>query len=281
MRLTSVVLHSSYDVEDLEFSVREGSFKNRYIVRQIVGIDAEDIVPKFYGFGAVSGAPGYERVMKPRDIVMRITLNPKYSINETVSDIRDEIYRLISANRSAQLQLQFYSGGSLVSVINGMITKVEAAYFAHNPELQVTFNCPDPMFRSIHPVNYEPADLPSANPIILPDSASTAPHGFSFKVEFTSATTEFTIADDPTTPDWFFTITPSGGFAIGDELHFSSEYGQKLVYHDKASPVYLMDKVEAGSVWPMIFPGPNTLYFLPIANFDWLELKYYAAYWGV
>jgi hypothetical protein len=42
-----------------------------------------------------------------------------------------------------------------------------------------------------------------------------------------------------------------------------------------------MDKVTETSVWPQIFPGLNTLYFMEIANFDWLEFKFYSAFWGL
>lgn len=281
MRLTSVVIHASETLEDLELSVREGSFGNRYIVRQILGIDAEDVVPKFIGFGAETGVPGYERIKKPIDIVMLIALNPLYTINESISDLRDRFYRLISANRSGFLQLQFKDGGALVSVINGMITRMEVAYFSQTPQLQVTFSCPDPIFRSILPIDYDPAALPTTNPIMLPDNASTAPHGLSFKVEFTASTSEFSIQDAASNPDWFFTITPNSPFDIGDQLWFSSEYGSKMVHLEAGSPEEMMDLVDSGSTWPTIYPGNNTFYFPQIANFDWLEMKYYSAYWGL
>ena len=139
------------------------------------------------------------------------------------------------------------------------------------------------MFRGIAPFDILPADLPSTNPVKLTDDLSEAPHGFSFKIEFTAVTASFVIQDDPTTPDWQFELTPATSFQIGDELHFSSEYGAKRLFWDKAvgTDIELMDKVESGSVWPQVFPGLNNLYFMQIANFDWLELTYYPAYWGL
>lgn len=281
MRLTSVTLHSSPDQEDIELSVREGSFAERYVVRQILGIDAEELIPKFYGTGIVSGKKFHDRVMKPREIVLLIALNPAYTINETVSKIRDRLYRLISTNRTGLLELHFKSGPSIVGTIQGMITKFEVGHFAQLPQVQITITCPDPTFRSAHPIDYDPADIPTTNPIMLPDSASTAHHGFSFKVEFTAATASFTIQDAPSSPDWFWRVTPIGGFDIGDELWFSSEYGAKLVFLNSTSDAHLMNQVDPASIWPTIFPGENEFYFLDIANFDWLELTYFSAYWGV
>lgn len=280
MRLTSVVLRSSgYD--DVELSLRPES-RDRYVIRTIIGIDADELIPKFYGYGEQTSAKHYEQTMKPRNIIMRVETRPQYQINENVSDIRDRIYRLISANRSGIIQVMFKAGATTVSAINGRIIKLEVPYFSKVPELQITVKCDDPMFRSIHPIDYRPIDLPSSNPVILPDSASTAPHGLSFKIKFTAATSSFVIKDHPTDPEWSFTVTPPVSFAIDDEIHFSSEYSEKLVYlHNLTDPHHLMDMIQAGSTWPLIFPGNNELYFDPIANFDWLELSYNSAYWGV
>jgi len=283
MRLSSVVLSTSDLSEEITFAVQEQDPLHRYLIRAMVGIDAEDIIPKFYGFGATSGKKMYEYTKKPIDIVMRVSLNPVFHVNESVSEIRDAIYRLISANRFGELTLQFKDGSSIVSAIKGSITKMEVPYFTKTPELQVTINCPDPIFRSIQPINIPPAELPSTNPVKLTDQSSTAPHGFTFKVKFTATTTTFVIQDDPTTPDWKFQVTPSTSFLTNDELHFSSEFGNKRVFWNKAvgTDIELMDKVTSDSVWPQVFPGLNDLYFLQIANFDWLEVKHYSAYWGI
>lgn len=283
MRLTSVAISTSDLTEEIEFGLLPVDSRNRYLVRSIVGIDADEIIPKFYGRGSVTNMAFYEYTMKPREIVMRVALNPVFSINESVSEIRDQVYRLISANRSGELNILFKDGASLISGIKGRIIKSEVPYFTRVPELQITIKCDDPMFRGIAPFDILPADLPSTNPVKLTDDLSTAPHGFSFKIEFTAVTASFVIQDDPTTPDWQFELTPATSFQIGDELHFSSEYGAKRLFWDKAvgTDIELMDKVESGSVWPQVFPGLNNLYFMQIANFDWLELTYYPAYWGL
>ena len=163
-----------------------------------------------------------------------------------------------------------------------MITKFEVAHFTKLPELQITMTCPDPIIRSIHPIDYAPEALPLTNPISLPDSASTAPHGLTFKVKFTGLVTTFTIQDAPSLPEWKFEVSPQGGFIADDELWFSSEYMAKELYMLRTGDNrYLMDKVDADSIWPTIFPGANRLYFMNIDDFEWLELRYYSAYWGV
>lgn len=282
MRLSSVILSTSDMDEDVTFAVQEQNPDFRYLIRAMVGVDAENVVPKFIGFGLVSGKKFYEYTMpEAREIVMRVALNPIFKINEDVSELRDRIYRLISCARDCELDLKFKDGSAIVCVIKGMVTKVEPAYFTKSPELQITFKCNDSIFRS--PVPFVEDDLSDTNPVVTTDESSTAPHGLSFKVKFTAVTSTFVVQDHLTTPDWKFQVTPATSFQINDELHFSSEFKVKRVFWNKVSgtDIELMDKVVSGSIWPMIFHGQNTLYFPQIANFDWLEFNYYAAYWGI
>jgi hypothetical protein len=284
MRLTSVILHTDDTFEDVELALRQNHTPHRYVVRAMTGIDAEEIIPRFYKFGTETDTPMYEFTMKPRDITMRVALNPHHHVNEDVSDIRDELYRLISRNRSGKLQLQFFSGATCVAAISGRITKFEVPYFTRLPELQLTVHCVDPIFRSIHPIRYDLADLPtSGTTLTLVDDTSTAPHGFSFKIEYTSITSTFYLQQIGTFPDWHFFVDPPTDFQIGDELHFSSEYGAHDVFWDKASgtDVHLMDMITPTSVWPQIFPGRNDFTISTQTNHQWLELEFYAAFWGL
>lgn len=281
MRITHISLHTANSLEAVEFSVREAAAGNKYFVRNIVGLDAEELVPKFYSFGNVSGEAYYDHVMKPRDIVMRIAINPTYRINETVEELRDELYRLVSSRRAASVELQFRRAGTVVRSITGLITKFEVGYFNRLPELQITFHCADPTFRSLTPIQYDVDDIEGTVPVVLTDNESTAPHGMSFSVAFTATTTQFTIQDKLTNPDWFFTIIPSASFVATNVLHFSSEFGKKRIFLDATVDLHLMDKIVAGSVWPTIYPGRNEMYFIQQANFDWLSMEYYSAYWGL
>lgn len=283
MRLSSVVLSTSDLLEDISFSVMDNEPNQRYIIRNMVGIDAEDIIPKFYGFGKETNKKFYEFTMKPREIVMRVAINPVYYINESVSDIRDSVYRIISSNRSGELTLTFKDGAASICFATGYITKMEVAHFTKTPELQITMSCPDPMLRSVISIDIPPGELSSSNPVKITDQPSTAPHGLELKVKFTATTSTFAIQDDLTDPDWKFEVTPASSFLTNDELYISSEFGNKRVFLDRAagSDIELMNLVLLDSVWPQIFPGLNTFYFPQIANFDWLEFKYRSAYWGV
>jgi hypothetical protein len=282
MRLTSVDLYSPNFAETITFSLRSVDSSDKYMVRGIVGLDTDDIIPKFYGYGLKTNSRFYDFGLKARVIVMRIVLNPLFKIDESYSDVRDTLYRAISATRTGQVVLHFKSGGTIVAKIAGFITKFESAYFSELSEVQLTIRCDDPMFRAINPVRYEPDEIKTTNPILIPDSLSTAPHGFTMQVKYKTASAAFTIQDDLSNPDWKFKVIPSGGFLVGDELYLSSEFSNKYLYMIRGgTTIPLVDKIEPTSVWPIIFPGANLFEFLEIANFDWDALEHYAAYWGV
>lgn len=282
MRLTSVQMLSPDSSQPITFNLRDVNASDRYSVRQILGLDADDIVSKFYGKGLQSGKKMYDMRLKPRDIVLRIVLQPNFRLDESPATLRDDLYRTISAVRSSGVNLQFKSGATVVANIAGFITKFEVPYFTKLPEVQITVHCDDPLFRSITPVVMKPADMSAANPTLIPDSLSTAPHGFSFQVTMTGTLASFTIQDVVSSPDWKWTVTPAGGFLSGDKLYFSSEFSNKYCYMVRGvTTTHLLDKIAQTSVWPTIFPGQNSFHFVNRALFNWNTLSFLAAYWGV
>ena len=286
MRLTTVHLYADNEeatgVCALTFSLRDADPTAQYQVRAIIGLDAEEIIPKFYGFGLVTKGRFYNMGMNAREIVLRVILNPRFGINETYSDVRDEIYRAISATRTGQVVLHFNSGASTVARIFGFITKFEVGYFNQLPEVQLTVKCDDPMFRALNPVIYKQADLAAGSQITIADSLSTSPHGFTMLVTYTDNFGNFTIQDKVSSPDWTFVVTPPGGFLAGDKLYFSSEFTNKYLYMVRGGvTTRLMDRIQPQSIWPTIFPGANTFVLPAIGLFSITELKFYAAYWGV
>jgi hypothetical protein len=280
MRITGVEL-SSDNYNLFTFNLNAVRQSDKYLLKAIVGLDADHLVSRFYGTGKVSRRRYYNFNMMPREVVVRIVLNPNYEINEDFSQLRDELYRIISSSRSGVVNLLFTAGADAVSRIDGFVTKFEVAHNSKVPELQVTILCDDPMLRGYNPVELETADFNTVNPVIMADTISTAPHGMTIDVEFTTTVPSFTVRDS-LTPDWTFTVTPDGGFLSGDRLVLSSEVGQKeLTQIRGATVIPLLDKITPDSLWPIMFPGNNTFYFNQLGSFDWNLVKYYTAFWGV
>lgn len=281
MRVTGIEL-SSDNANVFSFGLNAVSMTDKYLAKTIIGLDADEVVHKFYGFGSRTGSKFYNFSLTKREIVMRIVLNPNYSINESYSDIRDEMYRAISSSRGGLITLLMTAGGAAVATISGFITKFEVPYFSNIPELQITLRCDDPMLRAFNPIIMDVNDLSNSNPILVSDSLSTAPHGLALKCTFTAQTNTFVIQDQAADPDWVFTVTPLVPFPVGSSLYLSSEFGNKYLYVIAGGvTTYLMDRITPGSIWPVVFPGGNEFHFAQIANFTWDNITHYPAYWGV
>ena len=226
-------------VTDVELSYGEVNFLNvgfqnvastsRYLIKAMVGLDASEIVSKFYGFSTTSGERQFSFSLPAREIVMRVVLNPDYANNETVSEIRDRLYRTIAADRSGVITLLFKAAGASIAQISGKLTKFEVPHFSAEPELQITIRCDDPMFRSVGPVRNTAAQLPTTSNFVLTDTISTAPHGFEMLLTADAISSSFLIQDQETDPEWTFSVVPASDFAVGDKLRISSVFGNKIV----------------------------------------------------
>jgi len=284
MKVTNVDLYSN-NTNVANFSFRDPGARNPYTLQGLWGLDADEIISKFYGNCLASGVQFYSPSVENRDIVLKIALNPQFRNGKTYSDLRDDLYRVISSSRTGLIELRFKDGDATQASISGYVSKFEAPHFEQNPLVQITIKCDDPTLKAVE-VYEVPLEFLGENSSVF-DGLSTAPHGIDFSLEFVSAATEFIMKDDETTPSWTFEIVPGilgadpAGFAIGDVLYFSSNKESKEVYIVRGEDTYyLADKVQPNSIWPIVFPRYNTFVVEP-GDVDWKYMKYYPTYWGV
>jgi hypothetical protein len=287
MKITDVELYSN-NINFINFGVREVNPSARFMIRDITGLDADEIIPMFYGFSLETEGKFYDFGMKPREIVMKIALNPRFNLGEDYADVRDELYKAISSSRLGLITIHFNAAGTNVGKATAQITKFETVHFAQLPEVQITLRCDDPFFSSIDPVKYDLDDLnPNSsgaliNPIVISDGLSTAPHGFWMEITFLAASPSFTIQDVPLGYEWKFAVFPAGGFTNGAKLYLSSDRRNKYLHMVQGSVVtYLMDRIDVSSIWPILFPGTNSFHIPEIDKLRIDLVEFYASYWGV
>ncbi len=87
MRVTSISMLSN-DKEAISFDLRNVASQSPYMVKTIIGLDADELIPRFYGFSKNGTKKFYDFKLKPRDIVMRIVMNPRFNLDESTSYIR-------------------------------------------------------------------------------------------------------------------------------------------------------------------------------------------------
>lgn len=279
MKITSVELHTANSSDFATLSFRDPQNLNPYNVKGIDGLDADDIVPRYYG-GSGGSAKFYNLTLEKRTLVVRIGLNPRMSQAESYSNLRDDLYRFISSSRTGLIEVQFKNALATIATISGFVTKFEAPHFEKTQEVKLTISCDDPLLRAPNPVTVDLDDLLPAETVIT-DAFSTAPHGFIFGMDIATPRASILITD-PDDDSWSFEVTPAGGFLADDILIFSSEYNDKFLYLVRdLEEIHLADKISAGSVWPIIFPGVNTFSFDEPAGLSWTLIEYRPTYWGV
>jgi hypothetical protein len=281
MRVSDIEFISD-NVEIMRLALRMPSYDDKYLAKAIIGLDASEIIPKFYGFGLVNKERFYEYTLPPREIVIRAVLNPNYIINEQYSDLRDEMYRTISSTRSSSVKMVLKNGATSVAQIIGTITKFEVPHFSKVPEIQLTVKCDDPIFHAITHVEVLHDHLGSTQPFELNDAISTSPHGLNLEVRLLEAQPTFVIQDREYDPNWKFEVAPSGGFLVDDILCISSEMHNKYVYIERGGvETHIADFITFGSLWPIIFPGYNEFFSNYSGAVEWVSFNYRPAYWGV
>lgn len=284
MRVTSVELHPTGSSFVAVLSYRDPGRQNPYNVKSIVGLDADEIVPRYYG-GSGSNA-FYDLALEKREPGFQILLNPSHASGESYSGLRDNLYKMISSSRRGTVEVQFKDGNTVVAVLTGFVIKFEAALFDKEPGVLLVLKCLDPQLKAPDRVSVDVAALdPSLT--VINDPMSTAPHGFTFVATFAQARSGFKI-HNPADTTWSFEIIPSGGFLAGDALHFSSESKNKELYLVRGGvTTHLADKITPGSMWPILFPGDNTFAVDGVTvvggvrSLSWNSITHYPTYWGV
>lgn len=278
MKLTSVVIHPENSSESVELSFRDPRSVNPYNVKYIFGLDADEIIPTYYG--ASEDSTFYNLSLTKREIVVRIGLNPNFTQNQSYSDLRDALYKMIASSRTGKISLYFQNGVDVIAVISGFVSKFESPHFEKTQQVQLTINCVDPMLKALEPIDMVLTGLDPAETVIE-DVLSTAPHGFKFKMDIVDDIDSIIITD-PNDDTWSFEIIPANGFVTFDILNFSSEYNKKKLYITRGeNTIQLADVITPGSIWPIIFPGENTFSFTNPTALVWNKITYFPTYWGI
>ncbi len=282
MRVTSVNISVPNSENVVNLSYRDPTSQNVYVVKSILGLDADEITSKFYGVSGKTSNKFYELSLKKRAVIFQIALNPNFKLGKSYSELRDDLYRIVSSSRTGAVQLQFKNGNEIVAVISGFVSKLESLNFTKSPEVQITITCSDPMLKALVEKNVAVAGLSPASTTII-DAESTSPHGVRFGVNFIAPTTSFSV-QDAAVADWAFEVNLTGSslveFVVGDELHFSSEYNNRYLYLIRGFDIiHLVDRILPTSIWPIIFPGSNT--FVCSEGVGWDYITYFPTYWGV
>lgn len=295
--------------EHFSFALTSQDRSNPYILRKAVGLEPGELIKIF------SDGPKFFRTRpKERVVSFQVKLNPNYTGELTIGDLRDSLYKLIAFNTKAnnwnadtKIQLKFMNGSIYVASLFGYITNMDTDIFSNSSDLTFTIECEDPFLRSTelidlssgiqttsgarHGVLFSGNTYNVESAFHCVDNKSTAPHGFRMTVECISlppsdeTNPPLFIIWDNRSPIFYVFYAVAWSIHVGDKISFSSEEDNRYFLHSRyvegieVSVKFLLDKIYWGSIWPMISPGEN--FFEVSEGFRILNAYHRESYWGV
>jgi len=288
MKVTNIEIHPDFTPDvipsvafvDLSFKDPKGS--NPYNVIDVTGLDADDIAASMYReFGL---AKIYSLALPKREVAIQIGLNPNFANNQSYSDLRDNLYKIITS-RTGQVQLHFKNGTTTTAGLFGVVSKFDSTHFERTQMVTIIIQCTEPLLKQLTretvSVSGPPGTGTYPSQTIITDNKSTAPHGFKMQLHFAAAVPSLSLQDFNYN-FYYFTAIPVGGFLTNDVLVFSSEVGDKTIYISRgANTIYLADVIQTGSTWPLLYPGDNGFAFTYANLMRWDSFSHIPTYWGI
>lgn len=277
MRFTKIVLATATFAIHLHKDTASPS--DPYILR-----GADGLGPSQASLSIAYGELKYREAAN-KEPVFLIGLNPDHSTDQTASDLRDELYGLISKARYYETFIQFYDGPDILCVAKAFVRNIEVVPFDKDPRVQVTFATTRPYFEALLPVNIGEnigTNLRSMT------NEGTDVSGFAGKVQFPSAATSFKLTDLSTNE--IFQLNYS--FLSGDILSFSTQEGNRYITitrntgGQEPSVIPIPKAMTANSSWLTLKRGLNSFSYVTtngnnLVNITWLENTYVPKYLGV
>jgi hypothetical protein len=250
-----------------------------YIIKSASGLGPEEIMTQYYGRSGGTLTKYFKPTMKERIVTLLLRLNPQYHLGESPESLRKQVYKALSYGLTTELQLKFVNtAGDEVASLYGFMSQVEPGLFSIEPQLQITFTCKNAFFESSIPEIISASFTGTA--YSWNDLVSDAPHGYELYFKFAGNGGPFTLT----------TVTPFGNapfyinysFLTNDILYVNSKDGKKTL--NVARPSYgtinLANYVDPLSIWPVMYPGLNTLNFTTAAaSGSYISNQY--TFWGV
>lgn len=239
------------------------------IVDKIDGLDPPDI-DLFLGDYARDGGYYNGRRVAKRNPVFYLTINPKHSENETVSDIRERLYRAFIDPRAAgdDVRIDLFDDVKPPRYISGYSEKIESPIFAKETELTVSMVCPNPYI-----YNVDETIVNSNGPTVPFEYAGSAETGFEILGQFTGATNIMNLTKSvfgSVFNSQALSLTYPPGFLSGDVIYINTRRGERAVRMYRGATI---TNLNAPTMTDVISDGTeyNLLYALSPTS-EWLDL---------
>ncbi len=252
--------------------------KSSLLVQKITGLNPPD-ADLFIGDYARDGGSYQGRRVSKRNPVLTLQLNPNPALGETVSSLREELYKafmdpLVDADF---IKLNFVDDLGAVRYLVGYTEKLETDIFDVETMAQVSVICPDPYLRDNEETVLSDVSGWTTVPFVYTGTAET---GFVAKIYIVSATSTLTLENNGKK------MIFNRSFAAGDIIWVSTIRGDLYCRVTSGSVTSsILSYMTPTSPWLQLHSQTNTMKVYGATTSDAIaairELRYTQAYWGI
>lgn len=275
--LTQVIVQSS---TPMTLKVEDIDPDEILILKSITGLSPEGIT-LFMGDFARDGGYYQGRRVGKRNVVMGLKLNPNYTTDIEISDIRELLYKTflepLQGSDAVQVTLDDdrkpdrYFIGYCEAINTEMWSKEQTAF--------VTLVCPDPYLRSAALTSASDAAGWISTPVTYDGSAET---GLIAQLKVVTATPSLylELVSGAVTQQMRLDSTPN--FAVNDIIDINTTQGQRSIKQNGAD---IMAKLNTTSTWMKLNEASNTLRthggVVADGKSKIMSYSFRSAWWGV
>jgi len=246
---------------------------DKFILKGIDGLGPPDFL---VNIGKTLSQGGVFQGTQPqqRQLVIRVGLNPDYSVGETVEGLRETLYGMIVPSVGATT-FQIWNGATLTAIALGWVAKMEIVPFAKDPEVQITFDCQDAYFTAPEFINLDLSTMSKTTLTI--DNIGSVPTGVYLQLTLTANRSSFNMVRSSSIDGIFI----SYAFLSGDEIDIDTRDGSRNVWVDRAGvTTSLIDVTNLTWGWLQLNRGINS-FIMPTTSFNYNSGVYTPHYLGV
>lgn len=252
--------------------------KESLLIRKITGLNPPDI-DLFIGDYSRDGGVYQGRRVGNRNVVMTLDLNPNPALGETISGLREILYKtfvdpLVDAD---YIQLIFHDDEGRARYLVGYTEKFETEIFDVETLAQISVICPDPFLRDVvetvlsHPTGWTTVPF---------TYEGTAEAGFEVRIDLTAGSNVLTFENNGRK------MIINNTFAQGDIVNINTKRGERDITLTRgAATTPLIGKLVTTSKWLELHSQANQMKVYGAATSNLIavvkSLTYTTTYWGI
>jgi len=250
-----------------------------FIVKDIQGLDPADATLVSSNFAAMDGEEYQSSSLEKRNIRFQLEYNPDFGTNQTIRDLRKQLYRYFMPK--SPIVLKFYMTDGLIVEIAGRVETMEAALFTAEPAVDISIVCFKPDFINPTPVVLTGLLTSDTSPQVFTVDG-TEDTGIELTLTVTRATmSDFTVYHKPPGSN-VQTLDITAALVLNDVVKIDTRPGSKAVTLTRSSvTTSILYAKSVQSVWTTLESGANEIRVYTTGTGCPVSIQYYNRYGGL